>query len=67
MIIHIDKLINSLKEVEWDYEFRITKRKDGSVTLSIPEFILRDLEWAIEPGNPTPLVEVRCKRFKSYE
>lgn len=56
--IEIAKLINSLQEVEWNYNFKLIKHKDGSGTLSIPDFIMRDLNWAIEEGNPTPRSQV---------
>lgn len=58
MIIEIKKLIDSLKQVDWNYDFKITKHKDGSGTLSIPDFIMSDLSWAIEEGRPTPRSQV---------
>jgi len=61
--IGISKLIESLKEVDWDYDFRIDRNKDGSGTLSIPDFIMRDLEWAIRPGQATPKDEVVCRGY----
>lgn len=61
MKINIDKLINSLNEVNWDYDFKIIIHKDGSAHLLVPDFILRDIKWAIEPGFETPINQVSCK------
>lgn len=60
-IINIKKLIDSLLQVEWNYDFKILKnKKDGSAILSIPDFILKDLNWAIKEGRPTPKEQVNC-------
>jgi hypothetical protein len=59
-VIEINKLRESLQEVHWNYDFKIVPHKNGEATLHIPDFILRDLIWAIEDGRPTPLEQVNC-------
>lgn len=58
--INIKQLNESLHNIEWNYDFKIVKHKDGSADLNIPGFILRDIEWAIEDGRPTPREQVSC-------
>lgn len=65
MQININKLASSLKEVDWEYDFKITIHKDGSAHLAIPEFIMRDLEWAVEDGFGTPYSQVACRGWGS--
>jgi len=63
MQIHILDLIKALDDIEWNMEFKITKHKDGTATIKVPEYILKDINFAIEEGYGTPQSEVRC--FKS--
>jgi hypothetical protein len=63
MKIHIDNLIKSLKEIEWDYDFKITEHKDGSAHLEIPDFIMKDIKYATESGFETPYNQVTASGF----
>lgn len=60
-IINIKKLSESLQQIEWNYDFKISlNKKNNSATISIPGFILKDINWAIEEGIPTQEEQVSC-------
>ncbi|MHB8065434.1 MAG: hypothetical protein ACYDG2_22945 [Ruminiclostridium sp.] len=43
-IIEIKKFTEALQDINYNYDFKIIKKKDGTGSLDIPEFIMNNLK-----------------------